>query len=294
MSTIKVTEIFSASQGEGYWAGQPSVFLRTFGCNFRCPSFGLEPGWKTTEPQKVLEEFKLHPEWTLDDLPLVNTGCDSYAAIYPGFKDLSPKMHVDMIVDEMESARLASKKIVNGPLRNNGNTHLVVTGGEPLLGWQKAYPDLFTAAFAKGYQHITIETNGTQKIIDKFAAFLLLSQATVTKSKSLTFSVSPKLSCSGEVMEKALQPDIVAAYQKFGMVYLKFVVSKEADLREVNLFVKAYRKAGFRGEVYLMPVGGKVEMYNLNAATVNEMAIAYDYRYSPRLQIDLYGNSWGT
>ena len=33
--------------------GVPSVFLRTFGCNFKCPSFGLHHGEKTTEVIKI-------------------------------------------------------------------------------------------------------------------------------------------------------------------------------------------------------------------------------------------------
>jgi 7-carboxy-7-deazaguanine synthase len=40
MEKITYTEIFYSLQGEGRWAGVPSVFFRTYGCNFRCRKFG--------------------------------------------------------------------------------------------------------------------------------------------------------------------------------------------------------------------------------------------------------------
>jgi organic radical activating enzyme len=39
MSKFHYTEKFYSIQGEGRYMGVPSVFLRMFGCNFRCKNF---------------------------------------------------------------------------------------------------------------------------------------------------------------------------------------------------------------------------------------------------------------
>jgi len=293
MATIKVAEIFHSLQGEGLWVGVPSVFLRTFGCNFECRGFGLPNGQYSTEPEEYAEQYKVNPHWEYNDLPLAKTGCDSYASWHKGFKDLSPKLSVDSVVDEIETARLAA----GGDPTNNGGTHLVITGGEPLLGWQRAYPELLDKVLEKGYKEVTFETNGTQKIVDTFADYMFLQQikgAEHDQHINFTFSVSPKLYMSGEDECDALKPEIVADYQRFGTVYLKFVVADHSDMADVLEFVEAYREAGWDGEVYLMPCGGISDMYNENAPEVAQLAIQHGFRYSPRLQVDLWKNAWGT
>ena len=42
MDKLRYSEAFYSVQGEGKFVGVPSVFLRTFGCNFRCMNFGLD------------------------------------------------------------------------------------------------------------------------------------------------------------------------------------------------------------------------------------------------------------
>jgi 7-carboxy-7-deazaguanine synthase len=109
----------------------------------------------------------------------------------------------------------------------------------------------------------------------------------------ITFSVSAKLSASGEKWEDAVKPEIVADYEQYGTTYLKFVVENPDDFDEVDRAVNAYREAGFRGVVYIMPVGGVVSVYENNKFNVADECMKRGYNYSPRLHVDLWGNSWG-
>lgn len=283
MSKIKVAELFYSIQGEGRYMGVPSVFLRTFGCNFKCSGFGMPAGELSTEVEAIaarISEFKHYNE-----LPLVSTGCDSYASWDPRFKDLSPMLTTDAIADA----------IVNTlPEKSWQDEHLVITGGEPLLGWQRAYPDLLNHAKMQALKEITFETNGTQRLDPKFKEYLLNWGIEQRGWNRLTFSVSAKLSCSGEARSEAIRPDIVREYEEVGYTYLKFVVATEADAEEAIETVDIYRAEGFSGPVYLMPVGGVESVYTLNNRRVAELAMKAGLRYSDRLQVPLFKNEWGT
>ena len=58
--------------------------------------------------------------------------------------------------------------------------------------------------------------------------------------------------------------------------------------------VGIYRDHGFKGNVYLMPVGGTTESYYLNREQVANLALTNGLCYSDRLHIALYGNAWAT
>lgn len=281
MSKIKIAELFYSLQGEGKYTGVPSVFLRTFGCNFTCSGFGMPSGTCSTEADslaKRVHEFKFYHE-----LPLVSTGCDSYASWHPAFKDLSPTYDTDIVAESIVDLL---------PNKRWRSEHLVITGGEPLLGWQRSYPDLLDHVRMSGLENLTFETNGTQKLSKDFTEYL--SKWSCYDRERITFSVSPKLSISGEEWENAIKPDVVSEYQIVGEVYLKFVVANAHDVEEADRAIDEYRKAGFNGHVYLMPCGGVESVYNLNTREVAELAMKRGYRYSPRLQVDIWRNAWGT
>jgi organic radical activating enzyme len=285
MSNIKIAELFYSIQGEGRYMGVPSVFLRTFGCNFKCAGFGMPKGESSPEADEVAKNVERYKSY--EELPLVSTGCDSYASWHPAFKHLSPVLTTDAIVNRIMEIL---------PYRRWEEEHLVITGGEPLLGWQRSYPDLLDHPSMERLKEITFETNGTQKLTDDFKHYLL-KWGRLNPSRlrdNITFSVSAKLSVSGEKKEEAIRPEIIMDYEEVGYTYLKFVVATEDDVEESMAAVKEYRDAGFRGPVYLMPVGGVESVYTLNNRTVAELAMKNGLRYSDRLQVPLFKNEWGT
>jgi 7-carboxy-7-deazaguanine synthase len=285
MNEFKVSEVFYSAQGEGRFVGVPSVFFRTFGCNFKCPGFGLPAGEKTTEPDEIGKVVHLYK--TFADLPLAQTGCDSYASWHPAFKHLSPTYSVEQSIDTMLDLTPN-----NHWMQDNGNdVHLVITGGEPLLGWQMLYPELLSNPRMKDLANLTFETNGTQHLHKEFKDFL--SDNYHLPKDNITFSVSPKLSASGEKWEDAIKPEVVVEYQQRGHVYLKFVIDNILDFNEVDRAVKEYRAAGFHGQVYVMPVGGTDKAYFSNTRHIADEALARGYRYSPRLHVDIWSNGWG-
>ena len=282
MSKLKVAELFYSIQGEGRYMGVPSVFLRVFGCNFKCAGFGMPRG-ELSEEANLIDpaDYKEY-----QSLPLVSTGCDSYASWDPRFRHLSPVLSTDSIADAIMDML---------PHKTWQDEHLVITGGEPLLGWQRAYPDLLDNPKMSGLKEITFETNGTQPITEEFGDYLiewLMPQIDFTRQ--LTFSVSAKLSCSGESREEAIRPDIVCQYESLGYTYLKFVVATEADAAEALEVAEIYKSEGFEGPVYLMPVGGVESVYSMNNKAVAELALKHGLRYSDRLQVPLFKNAWGT
>jgi len=287
MSKLKISELFYSIQGEGRYMGVPSVFLRTFGCNFTCDGFGMPRGGKSVERVNVAFAHGNTPFKNYKELPLVSTGCDSYASWDPAFKELSPLLTTDAIVNRIMEI------LPHGEWRDE---HLVITGGEPLLGWQRQYPDLLDHPKMSGLKEITFETNGTQTLTPKFKEYLRKWECYHDSDfhREITFSVSAKLPCSGEAWGDAIKPKVVYEYETYGTTYLKFVIATEQDFADAQRAIAAYRSAGFEGHVYLMPVGGVESVYSINNKNVAMLAMKHGLRYSDRLQVPLFKNEWGT
>ena len=289
---IKVSELFRSFQFEARYIGIPSIFLRTFGCNMRCKNFGrygsdrLGVSELNPEVKEIIDNIHLYK--TMEELPLVSTGCDSYPASYPQFRDFSPEYTTQDLIKQMINLL---------PHNKWGQHHLVITGGEPLL-WQNQFYDLLLDSDMHELDEITFETNGTRRIDSDFRRTLDIwkygGYNSYREHNSVTFSVSPKLSCSGESREKAIQPDIVCEYQDHGHTYLKFVVGTQEDVEEALEVIELYKAAGFDGNIWLMPVGGVDHVYALNERVVADLALKHGLCFSPRLQISIYGNKWAT
>lgn len=286
---LRYSEIFKSVQGEGLYMGVPSVFLRTFGCNFRCKSFGLPKGSVkdkyNPEVKQLLDSGILKTAKRFEDLPLVHTGCDTYASIYPEFNKFAKSGSVEEVADKLLESTTNNKWVT--PTRQD--THLILTGGEPLL-WQNFWIGLLQHEKMRPLRNVTFETNGTRELSEDFFNFLNSTKL------NILWSCSPKLSHSGEPRDRAIKPAVIKRYSQVNnsQLYLKFVIDDEEDMEEVEQTVHAYINEGVQCPVYLMPTGGCIEEYRENENKVAKMALENGYRFSPRLQLNLYGNNWGT
>lgn len=284
---------FKSIQGESIYCGHPSIFVRFFGCNLRCPHFGLkdqEVGTLNQEVQTIIENLSQYK--TLEDLPLVNSGCDSYYAIYPEFKHFAKEYSEQEIFDEI-------KLLSEGSMRK---PHVVFTGGEPLL-WSKALEVIIPRIVLElGIEYITFETNGTQTLSKKMITMLNELQNIMDIQKeelNILFSVSPKLSCSGHIKSDTFFPEALRSYNevKNSILVLKFVA--EANIKyfdEIFSFLKEYHLNEVNiYDVYIMPEGGNNdEKYQRNCKDLAKFCYENSFSYSPRLQVELFANKIGT
>jgi len=265
-------------QGEGKMVGIPVLFIRTSGCNLRCT-------W-TTPGGKV----------SICDTP--------YASHYP--------VEVD-ILETVEVVDIVRANL--GPIQ-----HVIISGGEPTL---QPLPLVELARNLKRELnvHITLETNGVL-FIPELATHIDL------------FSISPKLSSSNPDMKKnslldrPVEQNYMRDHKKFrrnpdtlqkyinscmhkGSYYgdepgspprrrsnkdfqLKFVITRESDIDEIRQDFLDHLSFVEPFDVLLMPVGGTPELLRESMQMTARLAIQHGFRYTPRLQIDLFGDTAGT
>ena len=261
-------------QGEGKLAGVPVLFIRTCGCNLRCV-------WQTDAG-----------EISLCDTP--------YSSHYP---------------EEQEEWEV--NDIISVLRHNSANIrHVVISGGEPTI------QPLPLCELAKKIKtvlglHITLETNGVY-FIQQLAEWIDL------------FSISPKLGSSepnskknrkltGKVSETGIrdhkktrrnitaiqhyinacmdlksyygdEPDKVPVKKHAKDFQLKFVITSPSDIEEIKNDFLNHLSFVKDEDILLMPVGGTIELIRRTAEMTARLAIINGWRFSPRLQIDLFND----
>ncbi len=160
-------------------------------------------------------------------------------------------------------------------IRHYSCSHVVITGGEPML--QEELALLCTTLKAEGY-HITIETNGT---ISRSVPWDLIS-------------ISPKFrhQQTTTVTRHCTTPDVTEKMIKNSEYQLKFVVKEPEDMVFIDDFLA---KMGHYdpARVLLMPEGtDKKEQLN-KMIWLSEICIKKGFRLAPRLHTLIWGNKRG-
>jgi 7-carboxy-7-deazaguanine synthase len=165
----------------------------------------------------------------------------------------------------------------------HGASHVVVTGGEPMIAPEIA---ALTERLREAALHITVETAGT--VFAPVACDLM--------------SISPKLQNStprerdggrwaAQHDRLRWQPEILRQLVGSYEYQLKFVIAAPGDLDEVERIRKEIGVAA--AGVVLMPEGTRQETVHERGVWLAELCKQGGYRYSPRLHIDLWGDKRG-
>ena len=174
-------------------------------------------------------------------------------------------------VVELESSEIQQK------IQTFDCSHVVITGGEPLLQQDELEP--LVASLARDGYTFEVETNGT--IAPTFGMSQHIGQ----------WNVSPKLRTSGNALESREIPLALEAFAQIPKAYFKFVVTGETDIDEVCALRDRYKLTSDR--VLLMPEGRTPEALAKKSSWLPEACVKHGFRFTTRLHILLWGDERG-
>ena len=166
--------------------------------------------------------------------------------------------------------------------------HVVISGGEPMIA--KGIEE-FVRLLKESGKHITIETAGT------------ISPNGIQCDLA---SLSPKLSDStpneGDINKqwidrhesKRLDYKILSEWVNSYNFQLKFVVSKEEEIKEIQNVISRIEGKILPEKVLLMPEGIDPDTLRSRYDLLIDLCKENGYRLCNRLHIDLFGNTPGT
>lgn len=199
--------------------------------------------------------------------------CDTSASwFYEGVKfphDYAKQVKIEDEVHEQTVSEIAEW------INSQPTQRVVLSGGEPMLQ-QTGLVELMQACPTKLFE---VETNGTFSPSDDFLG--LIHQ----------INISPKLENSGNIIQLRRRENILRNYASSPIVYFKFVVDSEADMKEVLELVD---KMGIeKSRTYLMPLGHEKENQTEAMKRVEKLCLTHGFNLSPRLHVLMHGYQRG-
>lgn len=187
----------------------------------------------------------------------------------PGYEKFDKKKWIEECAVETVAQLVASYDCKN----------VILTGGEPMLQ-QPALTRLIKVLreHDAGYR-FEVETNGTLVPVIEF-------DAAVDQ-----YNVSPKLANSANAQKLREKPLALTFFAQSEKANFKFVVSNEADLVEILRLIDTYRVP--KEKVWLMPEGTRPEILAEKRQWLVEICKQYQFRFTDRLHIQIWGPKKG-
>jgi 7-carboxy-7-deazaguanine synthase len=178
-----------------------------------------------------------------------------------------------------------SLREIMAEVASHPSDHAVITGGEPLLAPE--IEELTDQLKRKDY-HITVETAATifrPLTCDLMSMSPKLSNSTPWKREKGRFArMHENLRLNFPVIQQFMDS---YDYQ------LKFVVEKKKDFSEIEGILEKLNNVD-RGRVLTMAQGRTKKVLRDRASWIVDLCKKHGFSYTPRLQIELWGNRRGT